>query len=293
MRVEAEDKADVHRVVPPVQMLGLCKVSVAPHGDLAKPGLTAEVGSFVEIDIGLLVGGTVTAAIDQIERLGGVGQRDHQGLITPVAFVVDVNAVLALGIGRNQSAVGVNESLLEKLGGLLSPNTKAGVIDDVDQGQDVGRCKAPAEITLGSGVGDSLGTQGIEINLVVAPQFKVLHTLAAGDDVEGDVQNMVRFVIRQMSLEKVEVPIDTVDQANRSSQHENGADTAGTDPFDAIGVFVVDMGGSHHGFGLLGLAYILEPQANSPSSFLKDSLLASQTLFSESSTHSKTSLGLE
>jgi WD domain, G-beta repeat len=47
------------------------------YAALAKPGLTAEIGRFVEIDVGLLVGGTVTAAIDQTERLGGVGQRDH------------------------------------------------------------------------------------------------------------------------------------------------------------------------------------------------------------------------
>ena len=121
----------------------------------------------------------------------------------------------------------------------------------------------------------------------------MFHPLAAGDDVEGDVQDMVGFVIRQMSFEKVEIPIDTVDQANRSSQQENGADTAGTEPFDAIGLFVVDIGGGHHGFGSLGFAYILETEANSPPSFLKDSLLASQTLFSESSSHSKTSLVLE
>jgi hypothetical protein len=46
------------------------------YAALAKPGLTAEIGRFVEIDVGLLVAGTVTAAIDQIEPLGGVGQRD-------------------------------------------------------------------------------------------------------------------------------------------------------------------------------------------------------------------------
>ena len=31
MRVETEDKADVLRVVPAVQMLGLCEVGVAPQ----------------------------------------------------------------------------------------------------------------------------------------------------------------------------------------------------------------------------------------------------------------------
>src|ERR1700678_937436 len=239
------------------------------------------------------MGGTVTAAIDQIEWLRGVGQRDHQGLIAPVAVVVDVDALLALGIGRDHGAVGVEESFLEKVVGLLGPDAEAGTIEDVHQSLDVGWYEAPTEITLGGGIGNSLGAQSVEIDLVVAPKFNVFNPLAAGDDVEGDVQDMIGFVIRQMSFEKVKVTIDTVDQANRSSQHENGADTAGTEPFDAIGVFVVDIGGGHHGFRLLGLAYILEAEANPPSAFLKDSLLASQTFFSESSSHSKASLVLE
>ena len=237
--------------------------------------------------------GTVTAAIDQIEWLGGVGQRDHQGLITPVAVVVDVDALLALGIGRDHGAVGVEESFLEKVVGLLGPDAEAGTIEDVHQGLDVGWCEAPAKITFGRGVGNSLGAQGVEIDFVVATQFEMLDPLATGDDIESDVQDMVGFMVGQMTFEKVEIPIDSVDQADPLSQQENRADTAGTEPFDAIGVLVVDIGSGHHRLGLLGLADILEAEANSSPSFLKNSLLASQTLFSESSSHSKTSLVLE
>ena len=205
--LEAEDEADVPRVVPAIQMLGLGEVGVAPHGDLAKPGLAAQRDRLVEIDVGLLVGGTVTAAIDQIERLGGVGQRDHQGLITPVAVVVDVDALLALGIGRDHGAVGVEESFLEELVGLLGPDAEAGPLM-MSIKVTTSASEAAAEITLGGGVGNSLGSQGVEIDLVVAPQFEVFDPLAAGDDVESDVQDMVGFVVGQMSFEKVEIPID-------------------------------------------------------------------------------------
>ena len=121
----------------------------------------------------------------------------------------------------------------------------------------------------------------------------MLDPLATGDDIESDVQDMVGFMVGQVTFEKVEIPIDSVDQADPLSQQENRADTAGTEPFDAIGVLVVDIGSGHHRLGLLGLADILEAEANSSPSFLKNSLLASQTLFSESSSHSKTSLVLE
>jgi hypothetical protein len=181
---------------------------------------------------------------------------NQQGLITPVAVVVDVDALLALGIGRDVGAVGVEESLLEELVGLLSPDAEATAVDDVHQGLDVGWCEATAEITLGGGVGNSLGAQGVEIDLVVAPQFKVFDPLATSEDVEGDVQDMVGFVVGQMTFEKAEVLVDIVDQADLLSQQENGADPAGTEAFDAIGVFVMDIRGGHHGFGSLGAGFI-------------------------------------
>ena len=79
--------------------------------------------------------------------------------------------------------------------------------------EDVGLGEAAAEVPCGGGVGDALGAQGVEIDLVVAPQFEVFDPLAAGEDVEGDVQDMVGFVIGQMPLEEMEIVVDVVDQA--------------------------------------------------------------------------------
>ena len=75
----------------------------------------------------------------------------------------------------------------------------------------------------------------------------MFEVLTAGKDVVSDVQDIVGFVIGQMPFEKVEIPIDIADQAGPSSQQENGTDTAGTETLDAIGLFVVDIGGGHHG----------------------------------------------
>ena len=102
--------------------------------------------------------------------------------------------------------------------------------------------EAAAEVPFGGGVGDALGAQGIEIDLVVAPQFDVLEALAAGEDVEGDVQDVVGFVIGEMALEEMEVVVDVADQAGAASQQEHGADAAGDEALDALGQFVVDVG---------------------------------------------------
>ena len=69
--------------------------------------------------------GAVAAAIDQVERLGGVGQRDQQGMIAPGAVVGDVDALLALGVGGDEGAVDVDDRLGEEVGGLLGPDPQS------------------------------------------------------------------------------------------------------------------------------------------------------------------------
>jgi hypothetical protein len=65
------------------------------------------------------VRGPVTAAIEQVERLGGVGQRDQQRVITPGTIVGDVDAFLALGVGSDKGAIDVEDGLVEELSRLL------------------------------------------------------------------------------------------------------------------------------------------------------------------------------
>ena len=113
-RVDAEDEADVAGLVPAVEVLGLGEVGVAPQGDPLESGLAAEGDHLVQGLGGPLVRGPVAAAIDQVERLGGVGQRDQQRVITPGAVVGDVDALLALGVGADEGAVDVEDGLVEE-----------------------------------------------------------------------------------------------------------------------------------------------------------------------------------
>ena len=95
-------------------MLGLGEVGIATHGDLPKAGSAAQVDGLVEVEFGLLMRGAVAAAIDQVERLGGVGQRDQERMITPGAVVSDINALFALGVGADEGTVGVQDGFLER-----------------------------------------------------------------------------------------------------------------------------------------------------------------------------------
>ena len=97
--------------------------------------------------------------------------------------------------------------------------------------------EAAAEIPGGGGVGDTHGAQGVEINLVVAPQFEMLDFLAAGQDVVGDIQDMVGFVIGQMPLEEMEIAVDIADQPGPASQQVDGTDSASGETLDAVRQF--------------------------------------------------------
>ena len=242
---DLEEEADVAGFVPAIEMLGLAIevgermrmfvwATVSPRrGNPPKAALAAQGDRLVQVDVGLLVRGTVATAIEQVQRLGGVGQRDEQGLIAPVPFVVDVDALLTLGVGRNHRAIGIDDRFVEELGRLLGPDAQPRPINEIHQVQDVGYREAAAEIADRGRVWDTLGSDRIEVDHIVAPQFQVFDALAADKDIEGDVQDMVGVVVWQVSFEKMEVVVDFVDEIDLLNQQQNGADTAGTEAPDA------------------------------------------------------------
>ena len=271
-------------------MLGLGEFGVAPHQNLVETSLAAKRGRLVQVDVGQLLRGTVAAAIDHEQRFGGVGQRDQERMITVLAVVGEVHPLLTLRVARNDGAIGVQNCFRKELGWLLGPDSSAGLIERVHQAHDIGLKKATTEVTGSGGIGNSFGPQGIEIDFVVAPQLEVFDPLTASEDVEGNVQDVVGFVIGKMDLEKVKIGVDVADQADPVRQQQHDTDAAGAEALDAVGQFVLDVGGGHHGYGPLGTGWLAESLVNSSSPFLEESLLACLAFFSESSTHSKASL---
>ena len=66
--------------------------------------------------------------------------------------------LLALGVGRHDGAIGVDDRLLEELGGLLGPDPRAGLrLMASIKVADIGLAEAAAEVPGRGGVGDALG----------------------------------------------------------------------------------------------------------------------------------------
>ena len=90
--------------------------------------------------------GAVAAAVEQVQRLARVGQRDHQRMIAPLAFVVDVHALFALAGGGDHRTVAVDAGFVKELVGLLLPDFHASLVEDILQTVDRVGVKAAAEV---------------------------------------------------------------------------------------------------------------------------------------------------
>ena len=104
---------------------------------------------------------------------------------------------------------------------------------------------------------------------------------ATGQEVVGDVQDVVTLEVGQMPLEQVEVVIDVTDQAEFPGHEVDGPDAAGCDGPSPIGDLVVDIGGGHHRLVSFDAGLILDATEDSP--------LAAGEFSADSGVHSKTS----
>src|SRR5262249_53906235 len=108
------------------------------------------------------------------------------------------------------------------------------------------------EVPFGGRVGDAHGADGVEIDLVGAAELEMFEAAAAGEDVEGDVQDVVGLEIGEVALQEVEVVVDGGDQAGAPGDQEQGAQGAGGQALDPLTQLVVDVGGGDHGRLALG-----------------------------------------
>ena len=157
------------------------------------------------------------------------------------------------------------------------------------EGHNIDPAETAAEFAGGGGIGDAIGSQGVEIHLVVAPQFEVLDPLTACEDAEGDVQDMVRLVIGKCTLSKWRLASMSLIKPVRRAR-EAWRRCRPREPLDAIAQFIVNIARGHHGYRAFPLRRIDQSIVNSPLPFLEQSLLACCAVFLDSSTHSKASL---
>src|SRR5438105_7991383 len=105
--------------------------------------------------------------------------------------------------------------------------------------------------------------------------------LTSSQEVVGDIQVVITFVIRHVPLQGVGALGEVADQAESVGQEVDGPDAAGGDGPGAVADLVVDVRGGHHRPRALDAGLILDAAEDSP--------LASVQLAVDTGVHSKTS----
>ena len=157
----------------------------------------------------------------------------------------------------------------KKLFRLPLPDPQAGLVDALQEPFHVRRRESPAEIARRGRVGNPLGSQGVEIHLVVASQFQMLDPRAAGQNVVGDVQHVVRLVIGQMPLEQMQVPVDQIHQTALPRQQVHRADAAGRQTACAFRGFVLNVPCRQHRLRAFRPTLRPQPPLNPPLGFVQ------------------------
>jgi len=106
--------------------------------------------------------------------------------------------------------------------------------------------EAPAEFAGRRGIGYPLRPQGIQIHLIVAPQFQVFQASAARQQVVSHVQHMVGFAVRQVDLEQVQLTIDCLIQTKLTNNLVNHPDATGGDGTRSIRDLIVNARARKH-----------------------------------------------
>ena len=129
IRVVAEYEA--HPVgVPAVEVRGHGKVGVAAQQNVAVAGVATQRDGTVQRCWGSLVRRTAATAVDDEERLPGVGQRDQQRVVAPDALVRQIHPVLAFTSGRDNRTVRVDSGRLSaQVPSAALPHAEASRVD--------------------------------------------------------------------------------------------------------------------------------------------------------------------
>ncbi len=164
-----------------------------------------------------------------------------QGMIAPEALARYVDPFFALAGRLDNGAVHVDLGAIEEIIRLPRPHLQTHLVDDVDEGIDVFKCEAAAEVARRGGIGNAACAESVEIVHVVAAQFDVLQAGSVAQGVVGEVEHVVGFVIGQVKLEQMQPLVDGVDQSDPPGQQVDSPNAAARDAADAIGHLVMDV----------------------------------------------------
>jgi hypothetical protein len=139
-------------------------------------------------------------------------------MVSQDAFIRHIDSLHLFGAGLDECAIHIDLGLGEKLGGLPGPNLQPSLVENILQCAHVMRRETSAKITCRGWVWHTFRTKAVQEGLVLAPQFHVLNAVAIAKCIVRETQNMIRFMIGYMNLQKVLAFIDSPRKAQLPDQ---------------------------------------------------------------------------
>src|SRR5262249_18512610 len=111
--------------------------------------------------------------------------------------------------------------------------------------------EAAQEIAGGGGVGDALGPQDVKVGLVGTQPLEVVDGLAAGEEVGGEIEDVIGFVVGDVPFEQAEPRVEVAGELQALDEELDGAEAGGVEARGLVGDLIVDAGGLEHGPALV------------------------------------------
>src|SRR5262249_39794765 len=104
----------------------------------------------------------------------------------------------------------------------------------------------------GARMGCAAGAEGVEVGLVVAEPFEVVERLAAGEEVVGEVEDVVGLEVGDVALEEADAGVEGVGELEALGEELEEAQAGTAEAPGPLGGVEGDVGGLEHARALAG-----------------------------------------
>lgn len=101
-----------------------------PPGTIDQQLIQTGLHCAIQVFRGVLVTGTTSASIDQEQGFSRVGQRDQQGMVSPLPLIVDIHAPLTLTEGFHHRAIGIDQGFIKEVRSLFLRGASVTLIEN-------------------------------------------------------------------------------------------------------------------------------------------------------------------
>jgi hypothetical protein len=193
------------------------------------------------------VRGAIASAIDEEQWLARVSEGHEERVVSPDAREGEIHALLALARRGNERAVRVDARRAPR-DAAATPHAGAHLVDRVHQAPHRRLVEAPEIVAGRGGVRNRSCPERVEERGIVTSELDVFQHLAAAEQIERDVEDVIGISIRPRGLQNAGVVVDRRRQAYTADEPQDCANPVARNRARPLSQLVRNPAGSQPGF---------------------------------------------